>query len=158
MDVKSTISREEVEALEQWARDGKRIAGDPHAMVLALCETVRAQQADLAFHADCRPNRRQAEAAMADAKATNDRWADEVRRREQAERDEDDLCARLNAALDAAGVVVGDKGYGAAITVLAQQRDAARAEAAKAKAEQAKCKQALDHEEWLRLYRAEAQR
>ena len=40
---------------------------------------------DAAFHADCRPNRRQAEAAMADAKATNDRWADEVWRREEAE-------------------------------------------------------------------------
>lgn len=47
---------------------------------------------DALYHADCRPNRRQAEAAMADAKAINDRWADEVaahrattQRAEQAE-------------------------------------------------------------------------
>lgn len=41
---------------------------------------------DVAFHADCRPNRQQAEAAMADAKATNDRWADAIRERDEARR------------------------------------------------------------------------
>lgn len=40
---------------------------------------------DCVYHADCRPNRQQAEAAIADAKAMNDKWADEVAARRAAE-------------------------------------------------------------------------
>jgi hypothetical protein len=40
---------------------------------------------DASYHSDCRPNRRQAEAAIADAKAMNDKWADEYARAEAAE-------------------------------------------------------------------------
>ena len=49
------------------------------------------------YHSDCRPNRRQAEAWRADAKAMNDRWADEVKARREAETALAALQAQLRA-------------------------------------------------------------
>lgn len=58
---------------------------------------------DALYHADCRPNRRQAEAYRDDAKAMNDKWADEVVKTREAlahiEELEADL-ARLHAQLE----------------------------------------------------------
>jgi hypothetical protein len=56
------------------------------AQTLARLERqLQERRKDLAYHADCRPNRKQAEAAIADAKAMNDQWADEVGKRREAE-------------------------------------------------------------------------
>lgn len=49
-----------------------------HEGITHLQKALDSARRDCEYHSDCRPNRRQAEAAMADAKATNDRWADEV--------------------------------------------------------------------------------
>lgn len=57
---------------------------DPHLIERLTRERDEARK-DAAFHADCRPNRREAEAAIADAKAMNDRWADEKARADRAE-------------------------------------------------------------------------
>lgn len=52
-------------------------------------------RADALYHADCRPNRQQAEAWRDDAKAMNDKWADEVKARRDAEASLTDLRSRL---------------------------------------------------------------
>ena len=125
---------EQITALEQWAKTRRVYLNNNNTYegsewfrldaILALCESWREMQADI-------DQRTQAWAIAADERdRANGEKDAAVARAEQAEADEDDLCARLNAALDAAGVDVGDEGYGAAITVLAQQRDVARAEIA----------------------------
>jgi hypothetical protein len=48
------------------------------AQLAASQQEIEGLRKDVVYHAECRPNRRQAEAAMADAKAMNDKWADEV--------------------------------------------------------------------------------
>lgn len=60
-----------------------------HLTLQIIAERDEARK-DAAYHADCRPNRREAEAAMADAKAMNDRWADEVKARREAEAERDE--------------------------------------------------------------------
>jgi hypothetical protein len=45
--------------------------------IVSLHQQLEEAKKDVVYHADCRPNRRQAEAAIADAKAMNDKWADE---------------------------------------------------------------------------------
>lgn len=60
---------------------------------------------DASYHRDCRPNRQQAEAAMADAKAMNDKWADEVAARREVEQ-ELDAAQRATANLATIRAVV----------------------------------------------------
>ncbi len=64
--------------------------------VVTLKRQLEEHRKDVLYHADCRPNRRQAEAAMADAKAMNDKWADEVVK----VRDLEARCAVLTQELD----------------------------------------------------------
>ena len=55
------------------------LATDEHAARIAeLTKLAEKYRLDCVYHSDCRPNRQQAEAAIADAKAMNDQWADEV--------------------------------------------------------------------------------
>jgi hypothetical protein len=63
-----------------------------------LRKKLTERQHDLDYHADCRPNRRQAEAWRDDAKAMNDKWADT----EKARREVND---RLSAVLIAIGAL-----------------------------------------------------
>lgn len=57
-----------------------------HEKELRTAEAERDEaRKDAAFHSDCRPNRREAEAAMADAKAVNDRNADLIREKRELE-------------------------------------------------------------------------
>ena len=112
---------EQVAALEQWARDGKRIAGDPHAMVLALCETVREMQAEI-------DQRTQAWAVAADERdRANGEKDAAVARAEQAERERDvygDALTSLSPKVEA--LQEAEETAREAIT----ERDAARAEVA----------------------------
>lgn len=66
-----------------WKRDPK--VQQLEAEVAQLRQERDDARKDAAYHSDCRPNRKQAEAAIADAKATHDRWADEVKARREAE-------------------------------------------------------------------------
>lgn len=130
-----TPKEKDVAALEQWARESLDAldnldvhGGSAHqhcmttlALIAAWREGQQGRWSQLRISALERHVTTLTEASDA-----------AVARAAKAERDENDLCARLNAALDAAGVDVGDDGYGAAIAVLAQQRDVARAEVAQA--------------------------
>ena len=75
-------------------------------------------QRDVVYHAECRPNRRQAEAAIADTKAMNDRWADEVAAH-RATREALDACRQER---DSFQQQVRDK-----LPILIHQKDAAEA-------------------------------
>src|SRR5690348_5180261 len=79
----------------------------PGRMLLAMRERELAELQDKynklvlagTFHQDCRPNRQQAEAWLADAQAMNDKWADEVKARRQAETERDAFRDALNEKL-----------------------------------------------------------
>lgn len=89
MDVKNTTSKEEVAALEQWAREAKKwemVRTDEWPdTILSLCGTVRAQQkmhdADLTrdhaaiLHWQARAER---DAALQEAAAAQAAWASDV--------------------------------------------------------------------------------
>lgn len=82
----------------RYVRGGAfRTAKDDLSAALAEVERLTKERDDAVkdalFHYDCRPNRRQAEAWRDDAKATNDRWADEVKARREAEAEIDRLRA-----------------------------------------------------------------
>lgn len=57
---------------------GAELIAEAARRLTATCATLEAARKDAVYHADCRPNRKQAEAWRNDAKAMNDRWADEV--------------------------------------------------------------------------------
>lgn len=63
--------------LAAWDEENERRHEAEAALQIAHAERDEARK-DAAYHSDCRPNRRQAEAWRDDAKAVNDRWADEV--------------------------------------------------------------------------------
>lgn len=77
--------------------DARHARDEAEQQIATLKVKLKERQADLDYHSECRPNRRQAEAAMADAKAMNDKWADEVKARREAE----DALAALRAQLRA---------------------------------------------------------
>lgn len=70
------------EALQGWLTENA-----PGGWIDDLRQQLVAAKRDVEFHHDCRPNRLQAEAWRDDAKATNDRWADEVARNRALEAD-----------------------------------------------------------------------
>lgn len=65
-------------------RDRFQAERDALKATLATAERERDEaRKDAAYHAECRPNRQRAEAAMAVAKATNDRWANAIAERDR---------------------------------------------------------------------------
>ena len=65
---------EERRACGYWFKE----ANEEHNRAEKLEAQLAEARKDVAYHADCRPNRRQAEAAMADAVLTTNKWAEEV--------------------------------------------------------------------------------
>ncbi len=84
--------REDADTLRQQIEDLKRGHGnltraldaaclelaDANQQIQTLTRKLADAQAIADYHSECRPNRQQALAAIADAKAMNDKWADEV--------------------------------------------------------------------------------
>jgi len=66
--------------------------------IARLTHDLEESRKDWMYHRDCRPNRQQAEAWRADAKAMNDKWADKVKARREAE----ETIARLEEERDKA--------------------------------------------------------
>lgn len=74
------VDQATVALVEQWADEADAISASQEAEIAQLKKAVVEAKGDAIYHADCRPNRRQAEAWRDDAKAMNDRWADERKR------------------------------------------------------------------------------
>lgn len=77
--------RLQVADLDTQLKLGRMDAQLVEAYIARLTEERDAARKDANYHHDCRPNRRQAEAAIADAKAVNDRMADEIKARRELE-------------------------------------------------------------------------
>jgi hypothetical protein len=105
----------EADELRQSALEVQKTMLERQATEIArLTALAEERRKDALYHSDCRPNRLEAMRAIADAKATNERWADEVAARREADTEIARLteeCGRLSRLSDRCQSCDGDEHY-----------------------------------------------